>query len=574
MGFVKKTIRHTQRYSEIIKVLVKYGMGDAVRTLKIADKFPFVKKYLPKRGNTPIYKFNQWEDIRMALEELGPAFVKLGQMLSSRPDIVPLPLIKELEKLQDTVPPFSYEEAEKIIEKELGQSIAEAFDSFNKKPVAAASMSQVHKAKLCDGTAVAVKVQRPGIDKTVEADIEILRTFASLAENNIEGARYFNPTGLINEFEEHIKQELDFNLERFNIERFAKNFEKDGRMKVLKAFKKYSSKCVLTMEFIDGVKVSSIAEKNLEGYDRELIARNGAQIILKQIFIDGYFHADPHPGNIMILPENKICFIDFGMMGSLADSQKDDLGSLIIALMYRNSSMVTSAVLNIVNMPDHPKTREIEYAVQKLIDRYIDLPLEDINVPEVLLALVGLTAKFELKMPSNFAFMVKALITIEGVGRQLDPDFQIMEIIQNFSKSIIRNRLSPKRFAQSSAAMLLESKKLIESAPRDLRELLHKAKQGRMKIEFEHRNLGNLRRSIENSSSRLSFGIMLGALVIGSSIMVHADIAPKWNGIPVIGLIGFLISGVMGIAILVSSVVAGYREKKKERIEAKNAIND
>ncbi|ACC98558.1 putative unusual protein kinase [Elusimicrobium minutum Pei191] len=562
-GFVSKTIRHTHRYTEIVTILVKYGMGDIMRSLKITDMFPFTKKLLPKVDNKSVSSFNKWENIRMALEELGPTFIKLGQMLSNRPDIIPLQLIKELEKLQDTVPPFEHEEAVKIVESELEGKISENFSYFSKKPIAAASIAQVHKARLPDATTVAVKVQRPGIEEIIGVDVEILHNLASLAGNNITELKYFNPVGIIKQFEEHIKEELDFNKERLNIERFQRNFQKDGRVHVLKAHKKYSAKRVLTMELIEGVKVSRIAEENLEGYDRGLIAKNGAQIILKQIFIDGFFHADPHPGNIIILENNKICFIDFGMMGSLSQSQKDDLGTLIVALMYRNSSLVTSTILTIVNRPDHLQTREIEYRVEKLIERYIDLPLEEINVGELLLSLTQMLPEFELNMPPNFSFMVKSLITIEGVGRQLDPEFSAMAVIKEFSQTIIKNRLSPKGFAMSSIITLMETKKLIENAPRDIREILNKAKQGHIKIEFEHRHLGKLRRSLEEASNRLVFGIALGSLIIGSSIMVHANIAPRWNDIPVIGLIGFLVSGFMAAYILLSSVYENLKKRKK-----------
>ncbi|MCL1973005.1 MAG: AarF/UbiB family protein [Endomicrobia bacterium] len=564
MGFVSKTIRHTQRYTEIIKILIKYGMGDIVRSMKLAETFPFVKKLIPHKNNKPVNEFTGYEDIRMALEELGPTFIKFGQMLSNRPDIAPMPLIVELEKLQDNIPPFSYEEAVNIIEKDFGKPPQELFKTFVKKPAAAASISQVHKGTLHDGTHVAVKIRRPGIEETVSVDLEILHDLVSMAENNIERVKYFNLSGMVKEFEEHILQEMDFNHERYNLERFRKNFEKDNSLFLLKAYKEYSSKRVLTMDFIEGIKVRKIYEDNLENYDRQLIAKNGARVMLRQIFIDGYFHADPHPGNIMIMPDNKICFLDFGMMGTLMQSQKDELGALIVALMYRNSSMVLSSLLSVVNRPDHPHAREIEFEIQKLIERYMDIPLGEVNITEILTALLALIIKFELKMPSNFAFMVKALITIEGVGRQLDPDFRIIEIIRSFSKSIIRNQLSPKRFAASSAITLLETKKLIETAPRDLRELLHKAKQGHMKIEFEHRRLGKLLQTIEEASRRLVFGFTLGALIVGSSIMVHAGIAPKMYGIPIIGLIGFMISAIMAVYIIIATAIVRYRNWKKD----------
>ncbi len=561
MGFFSRTFPHTSRVIDIINVLVMYGMGDLLYHLKITETFPFVRKFLPKRGKKSIDQFTRPEELRLALEELGPTFVKLGQMLSNRPDIIPVKFVNELEKLQDRVPPFTGEEAVGIVEAELEQPIKKIYKHFNKKPMASASIGQVHQAELYDGTQVAVKVQRPNIEKVISMDIDILYALASLAEKNSEFFRTFNPVQLVKEFESGIKKELDYNLERLNLERFCQSFKDDDRIFIPRDYKDFSCKRVYTMELVEGIKISRITDEDLPGYDRELIATNGANLMLKQIFVDGFFHADPHSGNIMVLEDNRICFIDFGMMGSLLPSQREELSNLILSLVYKDTALITNAILTVTKRPNHPRLHEIESSVQDLVDRYLEVPLEDLNIAEVLQSLINLIETFKLRIPNNMTLMVKALITIEGVGLQLYPQFQLYKILEDFSLTIIQSKFNARRLLTAALLGIMEVKRLVEHAPSDISSIIKKVKEGKLKIEFEHYGLGSLQSSLDTLANRFVVGVTLGSLIIGSSIMVHADIAPKWNDIPIIGLIGFVSSGILACLILIASVVRHFRRK-------------
>ena len=559
MGFVSRTIRHTKRYQEIVSILIKYGLGELVRALKIAENFPFLKVFIPRKNARPVSDFTRWEDIRMVFEELGPTYVKLGQMLSNRPDILPPALIEELSKLQDRVLQVPYEEIESLIEAELKAPITELFTYFDKEPIASASIGQVHRAIMHGGTEVAVKIQRPGIEDTVNVDLEILHNLARLAENNIEQFSALNPTGIVSEFEVHIKEELDYNHERHNIERFRKLTKGDSTVYIPASYRKYSTRHILTMELIKGTKISLIAKDDLPGFDRKLIARRGAELILKQIFMFGFFHADPHPGNIMILENDTVCLLDFGMMGTLMQEQQDQLSSMLMAVERRDSSIITSVLLDITKSTGHEETAEIEYQVHKLVECYIDLPLEEINVSDILESIVQLISRFHLKLPANLTMMAKSMVTIEGVGRQIDPDFQISDLLKKFATQIVRHRLNPKRLGYDWLITALEYRRLFKEVPEYMRVIISKMVKGHFKMEFEHKGLDPMRSTLDVVSYRLVFGLILAALIVGSSILLSID-SPRWPLVPVLGLIGFITGGVAAVIALVISVIRTFRD--------------
>ncbi|QQO10860.1 ABC1 kinase family protein [Breznakiella homolactica] len=561
MGFLKKTIKHSHRISEIVGILITYGMGDILHSLHVADRFRFVRKLLPKRGSRRIDQLTRPEEIRLAVEELGTTFIKFGQMLSNRPDIIPADILVQLEKLQDTVPPFPGKEAVKIIEEDLGKPLKELFLEFDQKPIASASIAQVHRGVLYDGTEVAIKVQRPNIAQNIISDTEILYALAELAEKHSEQYRKFNPTGIVREFEAGIKWELDFTQERTNLERFCGDFKDDSRIHVPKAYAEYSCTRILTMEFVEGVKVSRITDDDLPGYDRKQIAENGADLILKQIFVNGFFHADPHPGNIIILEDGTIAFIDFGMMGSLMPRQRSELSNLILALVLKDTALITDAVLTLTRRPNHPEIREIESCIQDMVDHYLERPLEELNMAEVLQSLIDVIQRFNLKVPTDLTLMAKALMTIEGVGMQLDPEFRIYECLQRFSWKLVESKFTWKRLMSVGMLSLTQAKHILEHAPGDISTIIRKLKQGRVRIEFEHHGLEPLQRTIDTTGNRFIAGVTIGSLIIGSSIMVHADIAPKWHGIPIIGVAGFIISGILALIVIISSFFRHFKDK-------------
>lgn len=559
MGVVTRTFRHTKRWQEIITVLVKYGMGNFVRSSGIADTFPFLKKLIPKRYSRPISDFSRFEDIRMAIEELGPTFVKLGQILSNRPDILPVGLIKELEKLQDDVPPFDSSEVSGIFKKEFGKDIGDLFADFDLTPMASASIGQVYKALLFDGVEVAVKVQRPGIEETISIDLEILNTFARIIQNNIEQAKNFNPVGVVKEFERSIKKELDYQNERRNLERFRKFNANEPHLVVPASYKNLTTKRVLTMELVGGVKISRIADENLPGYDREYIANLGAELIIKQIFVYGFFHADPHPGNILVLDNNNVCFLDFGMMGTVVPAQRELLGSLLVALGHRDSELITKLMLELTNYPDHPQKADIEYEIGNLIDSYVDLPLDELNIADVLESMISLIHRYQLIIPSNLSMLIKTIVMIEGVGRQLCPKFRINTVIERIVPLIMKDKLKPKHLLHNLYLVLADYRKLLTEFPDNMRSIISKVQQGKLKIEFEVRGLEPLQSTLDAVSYRILFGAVLAALIIGSSILLHIE-KPHWKMIPTIGMFGFITGVFFAVGILIITVTRTFRK--------------
>ncbi|MDR2868963.1 MAG: phosphotransferase, partial [Deferribacteraceae bacterium] len=385
----------------------------------------------------------------------------------------------------------------------------------------------------------------------------ILHTLARLAEKNIESMQFINPTGVVAEFERHILQEMDYNHERRNLERFRKLYGKDDGLYIPRSYQDLSAKRVFTMEFINGVKVSRIADENMQEYDRALIAKRGAQSLLEQVFICGYFHADPHPGNIMIMDGNRVCFVDFGMMGSIMPAQQDALGSMLLAIKRRDSATATALLLDITGAPDHPQAPEIEYEVQTLIDTYIDVPLDDLNVAEAVSHMIGLIYKFQLRFPTNLTLMCKAIAMIEAVGRQLDPQFQLSEMINCFAPKITMHRLSPKLLAADIYTTAMHYKRLFMVLPRDIRSVLRQMKNGQLKLEIEHKGLEPLRTTLDALSYRMTFGIVLAALIIGSSIMVNIETEGIMH---TLGLVGYSIGGIISAVLLIIVMVRTFRK--------------
>jgi len=315
-------------------VLFKYGFGDLVDTLKIEQYLEIGLQMVSKKRREKIEKLTRAERVRMALEELGPTFIKMGQILSTRPDLLPVQFIHELEKLQDNVPPFDYAQVKETIEAELGTPLEKVFKEFDETPLASASLGQVHRARFVDGEEVVVKVQRPGIQKTIEVDMEIMLHLATLMERHLQGWEIHRPTRIVEEFARTLEKELDYRLEAAHMERFAIQFTSDINVYVPKVYSEATTTRVLTMEYIQGIKATEIERLEREGLDRQEIARRGFDLIMKQVFVDGFFHGDPHPGNIFVLPNNVICYLDFGMMGRIDRESRENFSDLVMSIVF------------------------------------------------------------------------------------------------------------------------------------------------------------------------------------------------------------------------------------------------
>ncbi|MDG5815957.1 AarF/ABC1/UbiB kinase family protein [Chitinispirillales bacterium ANBcel5] len=543
--------RHIGRYGEIASVLVKYGFGDILSRLNLERYFTAGRKIFRRKKTRQLRGISRWDRVRLSFEELGPTFIKLGQFASNRPDILPTELIDALEGLQDDVPPFDKEESVALIESQLKKPVEELFKTFQYVPFASASMAQVHKAELHDGTQVAVKVQRPDITDMITVDLEIMYRIAFLMQKHVQGMEVFNPVQLVDEFASAIRKELDFTTEALHFDHFRRNFEDDPTIYIPQVFHQLTTKRVITTEFINGIKITNIKELCRKGHDPQEIARRGAIIVLKQIFRHGFFHADPHPGNILIKDDNTICILDLGMTGILTPTSRGYLSSIIIGIANGDSKRIVRTLHEISDQQSR-KGDELEYAMAELIQEYASRPLGEINVGEILNRLSQILRAYRLRLIPGFYLLVKALVTIEGIGYKLDPRFNMLEHLEPFAKDLIKEQFSPRSVLRQSADSAQDIFTFMRDLPNDARDIIALVKSGKVHLEFEHMGLNPFLKKIEQAANRLVFGIVLAALVMGSSIVVLSGIPPVVYGMPVIGLAGFVAAGLMGFWLLIS----------------------
>ena len=552
LGAIGRTYRHLNRYHRILRVLFKYGFEDLVELLHIDQYVESGLQMINRKPREQIDKLTRPERLRMGLEELGPTFIKLGQLLSTRPDFIPPDYLYELAKLQDNVPSFSFAEVEEIFLAETGQKPSELFYRFEEHPLAAASIGQVHRATLKDGQDVVVKVQRPNLEQVISVDLEILAHFASLMEMYVEEMQGHRPTTVVEEFARSLSNEIDYTVEISNIQRFTRQFEGNKDIYVPKVYRDFSSERILTMENIKGIKASMVDTLRQQGMDLSLVAKRGTKLIMEQIFVHGFFHADPHPGNIFILPDNVICFIDFGMMGRLSRKNREDFTDLLLNIISRNERKVTDGVLKLTNHSTTVDREALSRDLSAMLDRFLYLPLKELEAGKIFQNLMELVSQHKIYFKPNLYLMMKALSTVEGVGQKLDPDLELIRLAEPFMRKVKTDRFRLGRIADETGITTAEYLNLIRELPDELRAILSQIRKGKMKLEFEHLGLEKLHEALGQASNRIAFAIVLAALLIGSSLIVLSGIPPKWFDIPIIGLAGFLMSGVMGFWLLLS----------------------
>jgi len=555
---LKRGYKNINRLRQIINILVKYGFDYFVKQLglmKLTTKGEKILKLKPSKIDQMPLPMR----VRLVLEELGPTFVKLGQILSTRPDIIPLEYIKELEKLQDKVPPYSYDLVVQMVQKELGANVSELFQSFDEKPFAAASLGQAHKAILKeDKVKVVVKVQRPDMEKIIETDLDILFQLARLTERYIPESRLYDPVGVAEEFAKTIRMELDYGTEGRNAERFRKNFEEEKTIYIPKVYWELSSKRILTMEYIDGIKINHLKELEEAGYDRKKLAENGAKSFMKQMLIDGFFHADPHPGNILVMENEIIGFMDFGMMGKIDKESREKYIDLLIAVLEYDSNKILAGMLELgFTSQETIDTRSLKMDIADILDQYYDKALKEIKLGEFITHLVQISIKYHIKMPAELALLGKSLLTIESIGLALDPDFNLTEIAKPYVKDIILERKSPQHLLLKLSNDLSEFYNLMFLIPKQLSKTLKKMEEGIFKLELQHRGLENLINALDKATNRLSYSLILVAIIIGSSLIMQTDKGPQFMGFPVIGVMGYIISGILGLGLVIMILRSG-----------------
>jgi ubiquinone biosynthesis protein len=557
IGVIGRTYRHLNRYRQILSILFRYGFGDLIDLLKIDQYLEIGLQLISKNRHERIEKLSRAEKVRMALEELGPTYIKLGQILSTRPDLVPVDFVQELARLQDNVPAVSFNEIRRVIEGEMGGPIADIFDFFEEEPLASASIGQVYRAGLKNGELAAVKVQRPGIRGIVEVDLEIMLHLATLAEKNIEEFALYRPVKIVEEFAATMEKEMDFSIEASNLERMAADFLDDETVYIPKVYRETTTPRVLTMEFIDGIKVSQIQSLVESGLDLKEITRRGADICLKQIFDHGFFHADPHPGNIFILPDNVVCLLDFGMVGSVNQQTREDFVELVDSVVHRHEGRTAQVLLKITSWDAEPDIRELEKDVADFLGQHLFKPLKDIRIGKLLKHLLDLTTRHRLRIPPDTFMMLKALATLEGVATMLDPDFDIISRSEPFIRRIKLARFHPKRITGDILQTTSDLLDVMQQIPRDIREISKFIRQRKIPVVVEHRGLEEMLATHDQISNRISFSIIIAALIIGSALIVISKTPPYFFGISLIGIIGFLAAAVMGIWLLVAILKKG-----------------
>ena len=553
---INRNIRSIRRYLNIVRVLSTYGFDQALEMLGLADVVARSRK-LFNRKRADIARLTAAERMRLALEELGPTFIKLGQLLSTRPDIVPHAFVMEFEKLQDNVPSFSFEEALAQIAVELGAPVEQFFAEIDPEPLAAASIAQVHRARLITGEDVVIKLRRPGIVAVVESDISALMSLATLAERHISGSELYDPVAVMREFARTIRREMDFSREAHTIEKFRDNFAKTPWMYFPKVYWEQTSKAVLTMEYVAGVKISDRNRLFEQGLDGKLIAKRGADSFLEMVLTHGFFHGDLHPGNILIMPDNVICLLDYGIVGRLDEGLKTFLTDILSAIVKRDMDEVISLLLFAGDISDSLDSRSLKRDLTHFMDGYYEMPLKELEVGRMLLEFIEIVTMYSIRIQPDLMLLAKSLVLIEGSGRALDPAFDMAEHLRPFMVKEIRQKFSPRRVSRDINHILVSYLNLARNIPRDLKEIINRVNRNKFKIDLEHRGLDKFTADFDRSINRLSTSMFLAAMIIGSSIIMQTDKGPKIMGFPMFAFIGYTVAGFVGLWLVYAIIRSG-----------------
>jgi len=538
-------LKKLKRFKEIAGTLFKYGFDEIVDRLPLPGS-DYLRQISPVEEELTLF-----ERVRLVLEELGPIFIKFGQIMSLRPDLLPHEFLQELEKLQDNVPPADSEEIVPILEKALDKPIFEIFSEFQFEPFAAASLSQVHRGILKNGGhQVAVKIQRPGISESIKVELDILEGISRFLDQQFEDLQIYELPEIVQTVRHTIIKELDFKLERNNMD-VARSYAENTEIHIPLTFDKLSNEKVLVMEYIEGTKYRDMfpAEKSA----REFIARQGLHAAVKQILEDGFFHADPHPGNLIVGPDENLCIIDWGMVGRLSDQDRFTLISLLSSIVDKESEELVSSFIRLCRHKSKTLDKPgLQREMLDLLDRYHAIPLKDMDIGQFLTNLLALLRDFKLQLPTEMVIMVKALVTADGSARMADPDLNVIEEVADQVHRISRERYHPtvvwRKLKHTLANFIYVQKEL----PNQLHRIVTLVEQGEFSIIFRLKNLQQLVSTLENASNRLTIGIITAAIIIGSSMIITTGVRPFLFGLPALGVIGYLLSVLLGLWLVIT----------------------
>jgi ubiquinone biosynthesis protein len=533
------TVNELGRAREIIGIIVKYGFSEWISNNGLG-KYLVTKKRLAR-----IESLTKWERTRMAVEELGPTFIKFGQILADRIDIVPNELRDELSKLQDKADPMPDDIAIREIEKELQRPVSEVFREFDRNHLASASIAQTYRAVLLNGEEVCIKIERPGIDKKINLDLHLMNYFAARIQKNNPEMEAINVVGVVKEFGRIINHELDFRHEAGNMVRFRHNFEGQADIYVPRVYTEYTTRKILIEEFINGTKVSELETLIASGCDTVALAKKGMKLVFEQLFIHGFFHADPHPGNIFIKDSCTIVFLDYGMMGTLHPEHLNFLGKYVIGYLNRDAHAITEALLLLSGKRTFSRFKDLEFQVADMLAHYKYLSIKEMDFGKVMNESIDIIVRFGLSIPPGIYLLIKALMTIERVAVTLNPDIDFANEIRPYAVELMKQQYNPKRIAREVFDAIKEYYRLLTEFPSEINEIIYKIKEGRFKTMIELKGFEPLVEHIDIASNRVAAAIIVAALIIGASII------SQWDQTRMAGIIVFFIAGVLGFWLLV-----------------------
>ncbi|MFC2075100.1 ABC1 kinase family protein [Bdellovibrionota bacterium] len=535
---IQQTFKNVARLRVIVNVMLRYGFAEILQRIDIGKFVPFTDKAKreSRRAETAM---TMAERVRRCFEDLGPTFMKLGQLLSIRPDLVPEDFIKEFKKLQDKAAEVPTKEIKAVIQEELGAPVEKVFLDFEEKPLASASIAQVHGALLPDGTEVVLKVRRPGIKRLVDTDLSILMQLAQMIERYIPESRVFNPTGIVVEFKRNLDCELNFSLEANNVKRISGHFEKDENIVIPLVYGNLSTKRVLTLQRLRGIPFNDKGALIREGVDLPEICKSGAHLFFRMVYINGLFHSDPHGGNLFCIDGTKIGLLDFGSVGRLSQKTRDGLANMFLGIASEDYEVVVNEYLEMGTIVGKVDVPGFTRACREIVEPNLGLPLKDVNVGKLVRDLAIAASKYNIRMSQDLMLLSRALLTIEGVGRNLDPEFDLFGEMGEFVREIVKSRYSPQRITKELLWMAQDMTSFLKVLPRQLKHLLTRLANDEFSMRVEVEGLRQEMAESTRSRQLLSVVVLISTIWLCSTFLITSSKGILFLGFSIIGLVGY-----------------------------------